>query len=754
MPQPTQNNSFEFSHLAAQVDQFDKPGNPFELAPSMEELLRRVGIVKGWIVEKKLKPEDVPTAERWLQYVEERAGVDAVTKKTIQEFRAGMTFSKMNPKERYDKIIAEFRQDADNPKKFNEFIEVFIQDRALYSKEQAIAEFHQVWKIVIVDLGYSVKIEGNAVIIYDRNGMIDRERTASMAKLPDAVAIYRKQQEFARARVEAEYKNPKDRILATINAYNRKARTKRTPVLPALTPGILANEGARNIYINDVMNSAMSEEDKAIVVDYLKSPAEAEAIYLDAQKAATTERARIFAASSKADEFAQKAGVETGITAEDWYHPERVIGKVMSGMGVWIAPAGLYLILNLFGVSHDSLLMKLLAGSTVIGVAKGTGLWKMGVDIAQGKNQTANEAVNWAKKQWDTSNENGVVKWVKDLVGDGAAAIKENITYFNSWIAYSNYNALYNEGGKSEARELMKIPFDYVYGHIQSGTFDARFNKDESTLRSKGSEYANFVSLMNALNTEGVRNYGEKRWREVRANRTIAEVVTIAYKKDAVPLGQSETPRPASSAGPAVAGVAAAASALAASSSDGATTVRDAVKTGGKLVSNVAGEAVDAAGKKLKPVADWGTGTESPADKEAREKKEAERAAEWKKGEGTRGSYTQRVLADTVMVKAWNEKKENKDKGLKVEQYLEFINSQSFQYGISLENAFDFAGPDRRSLAVSPPSNLDTRTFTQVFRKYLFNTMDPLAKGVKENFFADKKNEPYAKKSLAEFMTK
>ncbi len=109
----------------------------------------------------------------------------------------------------------------------------------------------------------------------------------------------------------------------------------------------------------------------------------------------------------------------------------------------------------------------------------------MGVDIAQGKNQTANEAVNWAKKQWDTSNENGVVKWVKDLVGDGAAAIKENITYFNSWIAYSNYNALYNEGGKSEARELMKIPFDYVYGHIQSGTFDARFNKDESTLRSK-----------------------------------------------------------------------------------------------------------------------------------------------------------------------------------------------------------------------------------------------------------------------------
>ena len=125
----------------------------------MEELLRRVSIVKGWIVDKKLKPEDVPTAERWLQYVEERAGVDAVTKKTIQEFRAGMTFSKMNPKERYDKIIAEFRQDADNPKKFNEFIEVFIQDRALYSKEQAIAEFHQVWKIVIVDLGYSVKIE-------------------------------------------------------------------------------------------------------------------------------------------------------------------------------------------------------------------------------------------------------------------------------------------------------------------------------------------------------------------------------------------------------------------------------------------------------------------------------------------------------------------------------------------------------------------------------------------------------------------
>ena len=72
--------------------------------------------------------------------------------------------------------------------------------------------------------------------------MIDRERTASMAKLPDAVAIYRKQQEFARARVEAEYKNPKDRILATINAYNRKARTKRTPVLPALTPGKLQRQ--------------------------------------------------------------------------------------------------------------------------------------------------------------------------------------------------------------------------------------------------------------------------------------------------------------------------------------------------------------------------------------------------------------------------------------------------------------------------------------------------------------------------------
>ena len=51
----------------------------------------------------------------------------------------------------------------------------------------------------------------------------------------------------------------------------------------------------------------MSEEDKAIVVDYLKSPAEAEAIYLEAKKAAGKERGNIVAAITEVDRLAQNA---------------------------------------------------------------------------------------------------------------------------------------------------------------------------------------------------------------------------------------------------------------------------------------------------------------------------------------------------------------------------------------------------------------------------------------------------------------
>lgn len=733
MSQPTQNNAFEFSHLAAQVDQFDKP-NWFELAPTMEELLRRVGIVKGWIVQKQLKPDEIQTAEKWLKYVEERAELDAVTKQTIQSLRADIARWNLSPEEQARRVREDFERLAKDPAGFDKLVSLYLSEQAKYAPDKRISEFQMMFDRFVFWVGLTYRIDKKRVIIYDQNDVEDSARTASINRIPHVVELIRSSRAFEAINTSGQ-KSP----LAYINAQTQKLK------LPKLTADILSDPAKRVRYISDVRNSRLPAEVKAFIIDYVEDPATMDEAYQEMQSPAaqaTLDRERARIEANKAVASSGK-GVEWTPEAWDKYlrNPEKLVGDMIGGMGVWIAPATIYLILNLFWVSHDSLFMKLLAWATVVGTLKGTGVLNMTADAFKGKWPIA-DAGRSIKDAWDTSKKEWVVRWLSDKFWDISGWSKEKIAQFSAWAGYSNYYAEYSGPSGKQTLDVVDIPFEYIQSHVKAGTWDARFRgNDTLTMRSNGTDLSDFRRMIEELDAEGVKNYGLAKWREIRANKTLKEVISVAHNKDGV----------ASSAGNAVTGaVAAGATAVAWAASAAA----EAVKTGGKKVAEVAGEAADAAGKKLKPVADWGTGTESPEDREARERKEAERAAEWKKGEWTRGSYTQRALSDAAMVKAWNEKKENKDKWLKVEQYLDFINSQSFQYGVTLENAFDFAGPDRRSLAVSPPSNFDTRTFTQVFRKYLFNTMDPLPKGVKETFFNDKKNEPYAKKSLAEFMTK
>lgn len=112
------------------------------------------------------------------------------------------------------------------------------------------------------------------------------------------------------------------------------------------------------------------------------------------------------------------------------------------------------------------------------------------------------------------------------------------MTRFDAWKGFSNYYADYVVAGATKPLEVMQIPFDYVQSHIAAGTFDAKFKKDQTNLKSKPSEYTEFVKLLSDLDAEGIRNYGEAKWKQVRANRTIAEVNTIAHRKDAVLLGE------------------------------------------------------------------------------------------------------------------------------------------------------------------------------------------------------------------------
>ena len=807
--------------IKAQVIQFRSAKEPFEIAPSMAELRRRVDSVKSWIESGTLSPADKVEAEEWLSFIEQRAELDAETKSAVASLKSSIELSKKTPAQ----VASLIRENAKTAKWFDEFVIKFLEKRPMYSSEYKVyQEFNAVWSEMIVNQWFSAKIEGNFVLIYDREGNLDKDRTASMARIPDAVSLYQKQMTYLRSFYDTVSKSAKERAMNMVAEYNKQAKAKSLKTLPPLTDKLIADTGAKAIYISDVMNSGLTEPDKAIIIHFLKNPVEAESVFLEAQKAVGAQKQNV-----DLDEAKRIAPhLEwTSANRDRWMrNPGQFVSEFLSGMGGWIAPAGLYLILNLFGVGHDSLFMKVLLGTTVLGTAKSLWVLDAGADIIAWKNKTVNDAVDWTKKQWDTSSETGIIKWTTSLVWGTVAWAKEMVTRFSAWQGFSNYYADYVVAGATKPLEVMQIPFDYVQSHIIAGTFDAKFKKDQTNLKSKPSEYTEFVKLVSDLDAEGIRNYGEAKWKQVRANRTIAEVNTIAHRKDAVPLGERAAgSSPASAPAVWVAGVvgAAAGAVAGAASSAGeaaqkaAWTVADkAVQvfewvTGGnekeingiKVRNMPKGLTVQTESDNKKvtlkftpSLRDWENevkqytiddktkddyygkftlGTlsvtikvkwgaiefmdtkDAEAEKgkaEADVKAKAEKAAEWQKWDWTRSKYTKRVLDDVAMVKAWNEKKENKDKWLTVQQYLDFINSEVFQSGITLENAFDFAGPDRRSLSVSSPSNFDTRTFAQVFRKYLFNTMDPLPKGLKETFFNDKGNQPYGKKTLAEFMTK
>lgn len=89
----------------------------------------------------------------------------------------------MTPQQIQQKIA----ENAKDPKKFDEFVDAFLKNRKSYSQERAITEFHAAWQEMIASLGYTAKIEGNSIVIYDNNGNLDALRTRSMAKFPDAL---------------------------------------------------------------------------------------------------------------------------------------------------------------------------------------------------------------------------------------------------------------------------------------------------------------------------------------------------------------------------------------------------------------------------------------------------------------------------------------------------------------------------------------------------------------------------------------
>lgn len=130
---------------------------------------------------------------------------------------------------------------------------------------------------------------------------------------------------------------------------------------------------------------------------------------------------------------------------------------------------------------------------------------------------------------------------------------------------------------------MVDIPFDYIESHVKAGTWDARFRgNDTLTMRSNGSDLADFRRMIEELNAKGIENYGLAKWREIRANKTLKEVISVAHTKDGV----------VSSAGNAVSStVALGATAVAGAASAAA----EAVKTGGKKVAEVAGATADTA---------------------------------------------------------------------------------------------------------------------------------------------------------------
>ncbi len=185
----------------------------------------------------------------------------------------------------------------------------------------------------------------------------------------------------------------------------------------------------------------------------------------------------------------------------------------------------------------------------------------------------------------------------------------------------------------------MRIPFDYIQSRIDTNDFDALHQGDKNTLKSKGSEYSDFINLMKEVNIEGMKTHGEKKWRDIRARRSVAEVIEAAHNKDAVPIGERPASAvPANSSG-LTGSLAAGASAVAGAASSVVDTARGAV--GMPPVNETADQ------KKVREEAEAKAKAEKEAaDKAAKEKIEAEKKAkeeEYKKGESARTARTNAV---------------------------------------------------------------------------------------------------------------
>lgn len=243
-------SSFEFKDLAYQVHSEMKQGT--EIAPSIDELIARVESVRAWVDSGQLDREQKEIAVRWLDMVAARTQLSEDIRGRMLNLRTILMRQVLTPEQIEARVMREFQIDASNPKKFDEFIEAYITSRPLMTQEKAIMEFHRVWESMIAQQGYIVKVEQGFLIIYNKEGNLDRQRTASIAKLPDAVSIYQKQMTFLRAMQDTTSKSAKERAMSMVNLYNKQAGNKK---IPPLTDRIIADEGSKNAYITEVSNS-------------------------------------------------------------------------------------------------------------------------------------------------------------------------------------------------------------------------------------------------------------------------------------------------------------------------------------------------------------------------------------------------------------------------------------------------------------------------------------------------------------------
>jgi hypothetical protein len=582
-------SSFGIQDLKEQNIKFRSKKETIEIAPSMAELRQRVETVRTRIESGALTIEDKVETEEWLNFIEtETVELDVETRAVLASLKLSIEKSKMTPEQVSAKIQKEFLENASDPQKFDQFITEYLKKRNTYTPEyRQYEEFKNMWEMLIVKQGYTVKvIQWAQLVISDKSGVLDSVRTASINRIPDIVQLYTKQMIYLRSFHDTTSRSAKERAQMIVTGYNQQSRANRKiSPLPILTDGVLADAGARNLYINDITNSGLAEPDKAIIISYLRNPQEAESIFAQTNAAARTQKQNEVQWRQMVDQITTEHKLEK-FTEDDFRNPERFVSKLMSNMWVFIVPTTLYLILNLFGVWHDSLFMKVLAGATVLGVAKGTGGLDFMVDAATGKSRSVNSAIKWAKDMINTSSEDGFLKWLKDIGGGAVSFSKETVARLRSWAGYSNYQAAIEIDGKEKILPVMNLPFGYVLWHIEAGTFDARM-ADGKTMKSNGSDYADFVALMKNINLEGIKNYGEKRWAEICANRTVVEVIDVAHTTTGVPL--SDKLNQAGDAAKSAAATAAGASVWVAQNIPAS--ARDAANA----TKNAAGKAVDAA---------------------------------------------------------------------------------------------------------------------------------------------------------------